>query len=71
MAATAGMVQLQEGLKLLRQKWEDTKLYWNDDARRRFEQEFLEPLEHQVKQTLAAMDRLSQQLTTAEHRVAE
>lgn len=51
---------LQASWRRLDQRWEETKVVWNDPVRRRFEQEYWTPLENQTRTTLKEMERLAQ-----------
>lgn len=64
-SASTGIIQLRDALKNLRLKWEDSAGHWNDDVRRSFDEEYLSPLEAQVRATLQAMEQLSQMLISA------
>ena len=57
--------KLREALQSLGILWQETKADWNDQACRRFEQEFLLPLDHDAKQGLEGMGRLTQILIQA------
>lgn len=65
MTIGTGIVQIQEALKLLRAKWEETQRHWNDPVGREFEKKFLDTLEMQVKQTRQAMEQLANLLQQA------
>ena len=62
---TTGIIQLQESFKALRLRWEETKLIWEDQVQRQFEDEFLAPLETQVRTTHQAMEHLAQLINAA------
>ena len=64
-SASTGIIQLRDALKQLQLKWEEGCIYWTDDVRKQFYKDFLDPLEHQVRATLQAMDQLSQMLVNA------
>lgn len=59
MTSGVGIVQLQDGLKKILHRWEDVKLYWDDDVRREFEERFIQPLLDQIKNTMQAQEDLS------------
>ena len=45
---TSGSAKIATAYKTLRVHWEDTKEHWHDDNRRRFEENFIDPLEPQI-----------------------
>lgn len=57
LSLTAGL--LHESLKVLRQRWNDTRESWDDPVCRSFEDNYLQPLEPQVATALRAVERLS------------
>lgn len=59
MTTGVGTVQLQDALKKLLVRWEETKQYWDDSVRRDFEKRYIEPLMDQIKTTMQAQDDLS------------
>lgn len=62
MTSGVGTVQLQDGLKKLLIKWEETKTVWDDQVRKDFERKFIEPLIDQLKTTMQAQDDLSRMM---------
>lgn len=62
MTSGVGTVQLQDGLKKLLIKWEETKACWDDQVRKDFERKFIEPLIDQLKTTMQAQDDLSRMM---------
>ncbi len=64
---TTGAKRLQKATKLLKEKWLETRGYWNDSTAQAFEEQFLQPLGERVNLTLAAVGRLSEVLQKAEH----
>lgn len=66
MTIGTGIVQVQEALKLLRTKWEQTQAHWKDPVSQEFEKNFLCALELQVKQTRQAMEQLANLLQQAQ-----
>ena len=67
MTSGVGQVQLQDTLKKLLQRWEDTQSFWDDDVRREFEDHFIQPLLDQLKTTMQAMDDLSRMIQACHH----
>lgn len=57
---SAGSGQLHAAYKLLALHWEATRPQWNDRPAREFEDQFLTPLEPQVRLVLERMNRLGQ-----------
>jgi hypothetical protein len=58
-------IELNDALKHMRERWEETKQGWDDPVSRDFEETFLLPLESQVVAALRAMDRLAPVLARA------
>lgn len=56
---TSGVGRLQDAMKTLKLRWDETKEVWNDVRRAEFEAEYLEPLEPQVRMTLDRTRRLA------------
>jgi hypothetical protein len=49
-------------MKDLRDKWDVTKNYWEDQVAQDFEKNHLAPVEGLVKRTMVGMDKLSEAL---------
>ena len=62
MTSGVGSVQLQDGLKKMLIKWEDTKAFWDDSVRRDFEKKYIEPLVDQIKVALQSQEDLSRMM---------
>jgi hypothetical protein len=45
------------------QKWQETSLKWDDIESRRFERDFMIPLETEMSRTIREMDRLGNVIT--------
>jgi hypothetical protein len=58
----AGAGALRQALKILRLRWEETKLQWNDQVSQEFEEKHLVELERQCQQTVEHIGRLAQVL---------
>ena len=56
--------QLMDSLKLLRIRWATIREDWDDDKRRRFEAEFIEPLEKKVLSAAKGLDHVSELIST-------
>jgi hypothetical protein len=58
-------IELNNGMKTLRQVWEETRQRWKDPVSRDFEAHHWAPLEAQVAATLRALDVLAPVLAAA------
>ncbi|HUY91508.1 MAG TPA: hypothetical protein VMV10_22400 [Pirellulales bacterium] len=56
---TSGVGRLQDAMKTLKLRWDETKEVWTDVRRADFEAEYIEPLEPQVRMTLDRVRRLA------------
>jgi hypothetical protein len=63
---TSGAAKIATAYKTMRVHWEDTKEHWHDDNRRRFEENFIDPLEPQIASALDAIAALSEILNRAQ-----
>jgi hypothetical protein len=63
---TSGAAKIATAYKTMRVHWEDTKEHWHDDNRRRFEENFIDPLEPQIAAALDAIAALSEILNRAQ-----
>jgi hypothetical protein len=54
----------------LRTYWSNTKIYWTDSNSERFEEEFLGPMEMDVRAAVIAMDQMATLLSSI-HRQCE
>ncbi len=59
MSVTTGTMDLNAALKVLRLRWDEATLVWNDSVRHEFEEQVWLPLTERVVATLRAMDRLA------------
>lgn len=59
--------RLEDALKQLQHCWLATKESWNDPVSERVEEEFLIPLQSQIRCMLDTANKLSQVVRTAEH----
>jgi hypothetical protein len=59
MTSGVGTVQLQDALKKLLTRWDETKQFWDDQVRHDFERKYIEPLMDQMKTTMQAQDDLA------------
>ena len=60
-----GVIRLTRAAKQLRDRWSEIKEHWNDQNRRDFERNHLEPLAPEITLTLAAVQRLAEVLEQA------
>ncbi len=67
--SNAPVTQLDASLKVLRQRWEESKTLWNDPVRWDFEKRRWQPLEQQTQATLKEMERLADVLAKAQRNV--
>lgn len=58
MGVHEGRGQLGKAMKELTHRWLETKSVWNDAVSRRLEDDFLVPLESDLKNAVSAMDRI-------------
>ncbi len=65
MGVYEGRGNLTKSMKELLQRWNDTKLAWDDAQSRAFEEKFLSPLEQDLKVAVAAMDHVGILLSSA------
>lgn len=61
--------QLSSVLKVLKQRWEDTKPLWNDPVSESFEKIYWTTLEKDTHSALKEMQQLSQVVAEAQHKV--
>ncbi|HET6878965.1 MAG TPA: hypothetical protein VFI31_02350 [Pirellulales bacterium] len=55
----AGAGRLQDSVKSIKLRWEETKDVWNDVRRAEFDVTYMEPIEPQVRMTLEKLRKLS------------
>ena len=67
MDVTSCQAKLKNAYRVLMARWEQTSGVWDDRVRDEFEKSYIEPLEHEISRTLAAMNRLSGDMSQAEH----
>ena len=56
----AGAGRLQDSLKNIKLRWEETKDVWNDTRRADFDTTYMEPIEPRVRMTLEKLRKLAQ-----------
>jgi hypothetical protein len=54
-----GTGQLAKAMKLLMEKWAQTRGVWDDEVAAKFEKTYLEPLNMDLRSALTAMDQMS------------
>ncbi len=64
MGVYEGRGQLGKSLKDLQHRWAETKTVWDDNVSRSLEENFLLPLESDLKNAVASMDRVGILLQT-------
>ena len=62
MSLDVGRYRLLSAHKSLLERWEETRLVWQDSVRAEFAREHLEPLAPLLATTLGAIDQLAQVL---------
>jgi hypothetical protein len=55
----AGAGRLQDSVKSIKLRWEETKDVWNDVRRAEFDETYMEPIEPQVRMTLEKLRKLA------------
>ena len=60
----AGKIEL--AVEVLQRAWGDAATHWDDETSRKFQEEYLAPLEPQVKRALDGIHRLTEILASAE-----
>jgi hypothetical protein len=63
---TSGAAKISAAYKTLKVRWENTKEHWHDDNCRKFEENYIDPLEPQINAALEAIVRLAEVLGRAE-----
>jgi hypothetical protein len=67
MSLSVAKANLADALKTLRQRLDKTRSVWDDDAARRFEQDFIAPLDAKVLMAVKGLDHVAE-LTAAVRR---
>jgi hypothetical protein len=62
---TSGMGRMQDAMKTIRLRWDETKEVWTDQRSAEFEATYIEPLDPQVRMTMDKLRRLAQVFTQA------
>jgi hypothetical protein len=66
----SGAVKLEQAMRVLRARWEQTRELWHDSTSRAFEDNHLADLEPHVKVVLEAAARLREVLDKAQQEVS-
>jgi hypothetical protein len=66
----SGAVKLEQAMRALSMRWEQTKSLWRDPASKNIEDQYLADLEPQVKVVLEAAARLAEVLDKAQEEVS-
>jgi hypothetical protein len=64
MSVNVAKAQMMDALKQLRTRWSRIRESWDDETRRRFEAEFIEPLEAKVLTATKGLDQVSELIAT-------
>jgi hypothetical protein len=67
----SGAVKLEQAMRTIMLRWEQTKTLWRDSANKNFEDKYLADLEPQVKVVVEAAARLAEVLDRAQQEVSE
>lgn len=65
MSPTAAKAGLSSALEEFRRRFDAAKGVWDDEARRRFEEDFIAPLEQKVRAATLGLDRLAEIMSAA------
>ena len=63
---SAGITKLQSAMETLQRDWELSQEFWKDEASRSLEENYLQPILKQLKETADATARLSEVIARAE-----
>lgn len=67
---TTGASKLRLAIKALKQHWEQTESYWQDQKRREFDADYMAALEPAVAGAIERMNRLGQVFAQARNEVS-
>lgn len=62
MGVYEGRGQLAKAIKTLTMRWQETRMSWDDQLARRFEERFLKPLEMDLRSAVGAMEHMATML---------
>lgn len=60
MSLGVGVSTLNDARKALNARWDELRRSWDDVAAARFEQDFIRPMDHDLKQAIDAMTQTQQ-----------
>ncbi len=63
---TSGSAKIELALEVLQRAWRDAAEHWDDETSRKFQEEYLVPLEPKVKRALDGIHRLTEIFANAE-----
>jgi hypothetical protein len=67
MGVYEGRGQLSRAIKDLMARWTEVKSSWDDSNSERFEEKYLDPLEHHLQAAVSAMDSMGVLISQAHH----
>jgi len=59
MSVASARTKLVSSLKDLHSRWEEVQRSWDDPVRKKFEAEFIDPLEGHTRHAVAAMEHMN------------
>jgi hypothetical protein len=63
MGVYEGRGTLSKSLKLLENRWHETKMSWDDPRAKEFEERFLQPIAMDLRNAVTAMDQVAVLMT--------
>jgi hypothetical protein len=67
MSAIDGRARLVQAAKKLMTDWQQTRENWRDENARRFEQQYMAPLEANIRAAVLAIERIGSAIEAARH----
>lgn len=65
MSASTGRAMLADAIKQLGVAWSRAREHWDDEAARKFEKTYLEPVQPKLRSTQGAMEKLAEATAAA------
>jgi len=65
MSLNVAKANLMDALKTLRARWEKAGADWDDDTRRQFQQDFIDPLDTKILAAAKGLDHVSDLIAAA------
>jgi len=62
----SGAAKIELAVEVLQRAWKDANTHWSDETSRKFQEEYLAPLEPKVKRAIDGIHRLTEILANAE-----